>query len=209
MFLLTKPLKQNVQSLNTFKRLVACTPVERSHIYPPSPLEGTLALQLQMYSSFPFDFISWTQLCALQLERHSGDTKENNLGWTRHASHLHNIKHIICISLLISLFAAELVPHLQGTFPSFPSCMLSLDLGLIKCVKPKIYFSTQFIMLVMESVHPPNWKLFQYCILLLKHFRHFGFSHPLLRRSPVSSVFENVITYKTHKFTDMRHSDIN
>lgn len=112
---------------------------------------------------------------------------QRRITWAEHIMppHLHNIKHIICISLLISLFAAELVPHLQGIFPSFPSCMLSLDLGLIKCMKTKIYFSTQFIMLVMESVHPPSWKLFQYCILLLKHFRHFGFSHPWLRRSPV------------------------
>lgn len=117
-------------------------------------------------------------------------------------------KHIICVSLLISLFAAELVPHLQGKFPPLPSFMLSLDLSLIKCMKTKVYFSTWFIMLATKSVFPPNWKFFQYCILLQKHFKYFGFSHPCLQRSPVSSVFENVITYETHKFTDMRHLDI-
>lgn len=89
--------------------------------------------------------------------------------------HLHNIKHIICISLLISSFAAELVPLLQGIFPSLLRCMLSLDLDLIKCAKTQVYFSTHFIRLAMQSVFPPNWKLFQYCILLQKHFKQFVF----------------------------------
>lgn len=138
-------------------------------------------------------------------QRHKG----NNLGWTHHPFlPLHNIKHIICISFLMPLFAAKLAPHFQGTFPPLPSSMLSLDLSLIKCMKTSLFWYTVYyssndicISSKPEAISVP------YFISIIFSALHF-FTSMVMKKLSIMCLWK-CYHLKTHKCTDIAYWDIN